>query len=187
MRSSAHIPVWIRPCGHADPPILSDLPLRESIVSPVESAMPVGEICNRDVVVTRREDTILAAAKLMRQHHVGDVVVVDERGSVRVPVGIVTDRDLVIEIMATELDQKVMTVGDIMIEELVTIKESLGVFEAIQYMRAEAIRRLPVVDEQGALAGILTLDDLLQLLSEELAAIARLITSQQQKESGGRR
>lgn len=149
--------------------------------------MPVGEICNRDVIIVRREDTILAAAKLMRQHHVGDVVVVDERSGSRLPAGIVTDRDLVVEIMATELDQKVITVGDITIEELVTVKESLGVFEAIQYMRAKAVRRLPVVDEQGALVGILTLDDLLQLLSEELAAIARLITSQQQKETQERR
>jgi len=149
--------------------------------------MPVGEICNRDVIVVRREDTILAAAKLMRQHHVGDVVVVDERSGSRLPVGIVTDRDLVIEIMATELDQKVITVGDITIEELVTVKESLGVFEAIQYMRAKAVRRLPVVDEGGGLVGILTLDDLLQLLSEELAAIARVITSQQQKEARERR
>jgi len=148
--------------------------------------MPVGEICNRDVIIVRREDTILAAAKLMRQNHVGDVVVVDEKDGSRLPVGIVTDRDLVVEIMATELDQKVITAGDIMIEELVTVKENLGVFEAIQYMRAKAIRRLPVVDERGALVGILTLDDLLQLLSEELVAIARLITSQQQKEAGAR-
>jgi len=149
--------------------------------------MPVGEICNRDVIIVRREDTILTAAKLMRQNHVGDVVVVDEKDGSRLPVGIVTDRDLVVEIMATELDQKVITAGDIMIEELVTVKENLGVFEAIQYMRAKAIRRLPVVDERGALVGILTLDDLLQLLSEELVAIARLITSQQQKEAGARR
>ena len=148
--------------------------------------MPVGEICNRDVIIVRREDTILAAAKLMRQNHMGDVVVVDEKDGSRLPVGIVTDRDLVVEIMATELDQKVITAGDIMIEELVTVKENLGVFEAIQYMRANAIRRLPVVDERGALVGILTLDDLLQLLSEELVAIARLITSQQQKEAGAR-
>ncbi|HVW65395.1 MAG TPA: CBS domain-containing protein [Nitrosospira sp.] len=149
--------------------------------------MPVGEICNRDVIILRREDTILAAAKLMRQHHVGDVVVVDDSGGFRRPVGIITDRDVVIEIMATELDQKVITVGDIMIGELVTVKESLGVFEAIQYMRAKAVRRLPVVDERGMLVGILTLDDLLQLLSEELAAIARLIAHQQQKETQDRR
>jgi CBS domain-containing protein len=149
--------------------------------------MPIGEICNRDVIIVRREDTIFTAAKLMRQNHVGDVVVVDEQDGSRLPVGIVTDRDLVVEIMATELDQKVITAGDIMIEELVTVKENLGVFEAVQYMRAKAIRRLPVVDDRGALVGILTLDDLLQLLSEELVAIARLITSQQQKETRDRR
>jgi CBS domain-containing protein len=149
--------------------------------------MPVGELCNRDVVILRREDTILAAAKLMRQHHVGDVVVVDDSSGFRRPVGIITDRDVVIEIMATELDQKVITVGDIMTGGLVTVKESLGVFEAIQYMRTKAVRRLPVVDEQGALVGILTLDDLLQLLSEELVAIARLIAHQQQKETQDRR
>lgn len=149
--------------------------------------MPVGELCNRDVVILRREDTILAAAKLMRQHHVGDVVVADDSGGFRRPIGIITDRDVVIEIMATELDQRVITVGDIMTGGLVTVKESLGVFEAIQYMRTKAVRRLPVVDEQGALVGILTLDDLLQLLSEELAAIARLIAHQQQKETQDRR
>lgn len=149
--------------------------------------MPVGELCNRDVVILRREDTILVAAKLMRQHHVGDVVVADDSGGFRRPIGIITDRDVVIEIMATELDQRVITVGDIMTGGLVTVKESLGVFEAIQYMRTKAVRRLPVVDEQGALVGILTLDDLLQLLSEELAAIARLIAHQQQKETQDRR
>ena len=75
--------------------------------------MAVAEICNRGVIILQRDDTILEAAKLMRQHHVGDVVVVEERGGVRVPVGIVTDRDLVVEIMAPELDHMVITVGDI--------------------------------------------------------------------------
>ncbi len=145
--------------------------------------MPVAEICNRDVVILKRDDTILEAAKLMRQHHVGDVLVVEERGGIRIPVGIVTDRDLVVEIMAPELDQKVITVGDIMIRELVTVKESVGVFEAIQYMRGKTVRRLPIVDENGGLVGILTLDDLLELLSEELFAIAKLVKYQRQKET----
>ena len=56
--------------------------------------MPIGEICNRDVVVVQRNESALEAAKLMRHHHVGDVVVVEERGGLRVPVGLVTDRDL---------------------------------------------------------------------------------------------
>lgn len=145
--------------------------------------MPIGEICNRDVIILQRDATILEAAKLMRQHHVGDVLVVEERDGVRVPVGIVTDRDLVVEIMATELDQTVITVGDIMVQELVTVKESTGVFETIQYMRSKAVRRLPIVDENDALAGILALDDLLELLSEELLAIVKLVRVQRQKET----
>ena len=149
--------------------------------------MPVGEICNRDVIIVKREDTILEAARLMRQHHVGDVVVVEEREGLRIPVGIVTDRDLVIEIMATELDPNVITAGDIMEPELVTVKESVGVFEAVQYMRSKTVRRLPIVDESGALVGILTLDDLLELLSEELLAVARLVSYQRQKETRHRR
>ncbi|HEY6044785.1 MAG TPA: CBS domain-containing protein [Nitrosospira sp.] len=145
--------------------------------------MPIGEICNRDVVIVKSSDTIQEAAKLMRQHHVGDVVVIEERGGVRVPAGIVTDRDLVVEILATELDPGVITVGDIMERELVTVKESTGIFEAIQYMRSKAVRRLPIVDESGALLGILSLDDLLELLSEELLGIAKLVKHQQRKEA----
>lgn len=145
--------------------------------------MPIGEFCNRDTVIANRNDTVGEAAKLMRQHHVGDVIVVEERDGMRVPVGIVTDRDLVVEIMATELDPAVITVGDIMEPELVTVKESVGVFEAIQYMRSKTVRRLPVVDENGGLVGILTLDDLLELLSEELLAVSRLVSYQRQREA----
>ncbi|RFC36217.1 MAG: CBS domain-containing protein [Candidatus Nitrotoga sp. LAW] len=149
--------------------------------------MPIGEICNREVVVAWRNDTALEASRLMRQHHVGNVLVVDDHNGVQVPVGIVTDRDLIMEIMAPELDGATITVGDIMSRELVTVKESTGVFEAIQYMRQKAVRRLPIVDESGGLVGILTLDDLLELLSEEFHEIAKLVRNEQQKESRSRR
>lgn len=149
--------------------------------------MPVGEICNREVVIVHREDTVLDAAKLMRQHHVGDVLVIEKHNGVRVPVGIVTDRDLVVEILAPELDGNAITVGDIMVPGLATVKEGTGVFEAIQYMRAKGVRRLPVVSENGGLAGIITLDDLLELLSEELLALAKLVKQEQKKEAGSRR
>jgi len=134
--------------------------------------MPISEICNREVIVVQRSNTILEAAQLMRQHHVGDVVVVEEQGGVRVPVGIVTDRDLVVEIMALEL---------------ATVKENAGVSETIEYMRAKGVRRLPVVDNSGGLVGILTLDDLLELLTEELLALAKLVRHEQKKETISRR
>ena len=149
--------------------------------------MPISTICNREVVVMQRNETVLEAARLMRQHHVGDVLVVEDRGGVRVPVGIVTDRDLVVEIMAPELDQMAITVGDIMAPELATVKENTGVFEAIQYMRVKGVRRLPVVNHNAGLIGILTLDDLLELLAEELLALAKLVTHEQKKETISRR
>ena len=149
--------------------------------------MPVSEICNREVVIARRTETVLDAAKLMRQHHVGDVLVIEDRDGIRVPVGIVTDRDLVIEIMAAGLDANAITVGDIMLSELVSVKEGTGVYEAIQYMRANGVRRLPVVDGKGGLIGIITLDDLLELLSEELLALSRLVRKEQKVEAGSRR
>ena len=149
--------------------------------------MPISEICNREVIIVQRSDIIFEAAKLMRKHHVGDVVVVEDRSGARVPVGIVTDRDLVVEIMAPAIDQMLITVGDIMAPELARINEDAGVFEAIQYMRAKGVRRLPVVDGSGGLVGILTLDDLLELLAEELLDIARLVKYGQKKEMMGRR
>ncbi|HVC49196.1 MAG TPA: CBS domain-containing protein [Burkholderiales bacterium] len=149
--------------------------------------MPVSEICNREVIIMQPGQTVFDAACLMRQQHVGDVLVVEEREGTRVPVGIVTDRDLVIEIMAPNLDPKVITVGDIMVPELATVKENTGLFETIEYMRVKGVRRLPVVDENNELVGIITLDDLLELLAEELATLAKLIQHERKKEVLSRR
>ncbi|SFM34055.1 CBS domain-containing protein [Nitrosomonas nitrosa] len=149
--------------------------------------MSIGEICNREVVVVQPEDTVLQAAKLMRQHHVGSVLVVDQHNGKPVPVGIVTDRDLVVEVMATELDPETITVSDIMVPDFAMVKEETGVFETIQYMRNKSVRRLPVVDKEGRLIGIIALDDLLTLLSEELNALAKLVAREQKKETNTRR
>ena len=94
--------------------------------------MSVGEICNREVIIVHRDETVQEAAKLMRQHHVGDVVVVENRNGVSAPVGIVTDRDVVVKIVATELDQATMTVGDIMAQELLS-KELLDLSKLTSY------------------------------------------------------
>lgn len=148
--------------------------------------MAIGEVCNREVIVARIEDSVLEAARLMRQYHVGNVVVIEERGDVRVPVGIVTDRDVVVEVVAPGLDPATITVGDIMVSRLATVKESAGVFDTIRYMREKGVRRVPVVKDDGSLAGIVTLDDLLALLAEELDAFAKLMKREQERESAAR-
>jgi len=149
--------------------------------------MAIGEICNREVVFVQRETTVLEASRLMRQYHVGDLVVIDESAGKRVPVGIVTDRDIVLEIVCMELDASVLTVGDIMGLELATVRESEGVFETMRYMRSKGVRRVPVVDAHGGLVGIVTLDDLLEILAEEMNELARLVSTERKRESQTRR
>ncbi|GBG13343.1 inosine-5-monophosphate dehydrogenase [Novimethylophilus kurashikiensis] len=150
--------------------------------------MPIGDICNRDVITVHVEDTVLQAAKVMRQRHVGDVVVMDQRDGRTVPVGIITDRDVVVELVAPELDPSAITVGDIMVPELAKVKEGAGVFETIQTMCDKGVRRLPVVtDDEQELAGIVTLDDIMMLLAEEFGALTRLVTCERNNEASLRR
>jgi CBS domain-containing protein len=148
--------------------------------------MPIGEICNREVVFARRNNTIKEAASLMRQHHVGDLVVVDE-GSVRKPVGIITDRDIVVSLVALGLDADTLTVGEVMGQDLSTAPEQQGIFESIEQMRARGIRRLPVVGKQGELIGIVAVDDLIGLLAEEMGDLAKIIAREQTREVKTRR
>lgn len=144
--------------------------------------MKVGEICNREVVVVDREAAILEAAQLMRRHHVGDVVVTEERGSSRVPVGILTDRDIVVELLAEQVPLEAVAVGDAMSSELLTVGEEEEVMDAIQRMRGHGVRRAPVVGHDGALAGILAVDDLIDLIAEQLSDLVKLIGNEQQRE-----
>ena len=142
----------------------------------------MGEICNREVVVAERTTTIVEAARLMRRYHVGDLVVVDEVQGRRVPVGMVTDRDLVVEVIAREQPFASCTVSAVMSATVVCVPETAGVIEAIQLMRSHGVRRVPVVDAGGALVGILAADDLLDLLAEELSALARIAPRGQERE-----
>lgn len=149
--------------------------------------MAVGELCNRDVVVAEKSLSVVDAARLMRQHHVGDLVVVEERAGARHPVGIVTDRDIVVEVVAAAVDPDSLVVGDIMGPDVASVRETEGVFEALRYMRTKGVRRLPIVDREGALIGILTLDDLLGLLAEEMTELAKLVTHERQREAAVRK
>lgn len=148
--------------------------------------MPIGELCNREVVITEKSMVVTEAARLMRTHHVGDLVVVETREGRRVPVGIVTDRDIVVEVVAAGVNPEALKVGDIMGQEVATVRESEGMFEALRYMRDRGVRRMPVVDAEGALVGILTLDDLLELLAEEMMELAKLVSHERKREMATR-
>ena len=143
--------------------------------------MTIGDICRREVVFVNRDVTIHAACRLMRHYQVGSLVVVDEVNEAdgkRVPVGIVTDRDIVVEVDAMDLDAKVMTAGDIMSPNLVTALESLSLTDTIELMRTRGIRCMPVVDEDNRLVGIVTMDDLLAVLARALSGIAGVVSGE---------
>lgn len=149
--------------------------------------MAIGEICNREVVIAERTMDVPEAARLMRQYHVGTLVVVEDMEGRRKPVGIVTDRDIAIEVVAVGVDPNGLTVGDIMGGDLVTVDEAQGIFETIRYMRSRGVRRVPVVDNGGWLVGIVTLDDLLELIAEELNEMTKLISRGRQLEVAARK
>lgn len=144
--------------------------------------MSVGKVCSRIVTVVRREESVMAAARLMREQHVGNVVVVEPEGEANRPVGILTDRDIVVELVAKELDLNVVTVGDAMGFELFTLREDMDLLEAMGEMRSHAVRRAPVVNDRGMLVGIISIDDVLGVLAELLKELSCLVNKEQRRE-----
>lgn len=148
--------------------------------------MSVGQLCNRDVVVTGPETSAADAARLMREFHVGDLVVVDERSDERRPIGLITDRDLVIEVMAQAVDPESVTVKELMTRALETIDEDADFWDALSHMRACGVRRIPVVNARGGLEGIFTFDDALSLLAEALVDLGKIVPRQIAREERDR-
>ena len=149
--------------------------------------MAIGEICSRDVVFIKRDATVKAAARLMREFHIGSVVVADGPDGKRIPAGIVTDRDITVAVVALGLDPEVIQIGDIMATELIAVPERSGIAEAVELMRLKGIRRVVVTDSGGYLVGIVSADDVLSLLAEEISALALMAGREQKREAGLRK
>lgn len=148
--------------------------------------MYIGEICTRNVVICATDTSIVEAARLMRQNHVGDLVIVEDRNGKRIPTGVVTDRDIVVEVVALDAPLESLKIGDIKGRELITVRESDDMLDVLELMQRHGIRRVPVVDTYGALVGIVTLDDLLEILAEELGTMVKLISRARTKEAKNR-
>jgi CBS domain-containing protein len=144
--------------------------------------MPITEFSRHDVAIVERNSTVIEAARKMRERHVGDVVVCDNDDGVRKPVGILTDRDIVVGLVALEIPTEMTRVEDVMTPTLVTVNEKAGIYETIHLMETYGVRRLPVVNEQGGLVGIVSSVDLLELLGQEIMALSKLSSRQKMKE-----
>jgi CBS domain-containing protein len=149
--------------------------------------MSIGDVCNRNVIFASRDATAAAAAKLMREHHIGDVVVVDRADADRMPIGIVTDRDIVVEVVALGVDPADVTLGDLMSwGELATVQETDSYADTLRLMHDKAVRRMPVINAAGVLVGIISIDDMLPKFVVELSELAEVAALGRQRERQSR-
>jgi len=144
--------------------------------------MRAGELCVRDVVTAGPDEPVVDVARRMAALEVGDVIVVEARaGKLPRPIGIVTDRDLVVRVLAhPERAPATTTLAEIMQPDPVTCAEDEDLGRVIETMRAHVIRRIPVVDRDGGLQGVISIDDVIGLMRDELETVTRLLDAQGQ-------
>jgi CBS domain-containing protein len=137
--------------------------------------MSLGNLCRKDVVTVKSGTSIREVAKLMEEKNIGSVVI-DGEGE---KFGIITDRDILLRVLSKNLDPNTAPVDDIMTwKNVLILREDMGLFEALEQVKKSAVRRFPVLNADGNLVGIITLDDIITILSKELADVARIIENE---------
>ena len=140
--------------------------------------LTAGEICNRIVTITYPSMALNEAARLMRERHVGCLVAVEEVSARQsVVVGVLTDRDIAIGVVAADRDPHGMRVGDLMTKDVVKVREEDSLLDVLAAMRRKGVRRVPVTGPQDVLVGILALDDILAVLSLQMQAVAQAVSA----------
>lgn len=149
--------------------------------------MKLQNIGTKHVVTVLQDTPIEEAARLMRDNHVGDVVVIEMRSGKKIPVGILTDRDVVVATVALGCPTKVLTAGDVMTPKLATIHEHESLVELIALMKKRGVKRVPITSVEQELVGVVTADDVIALLAKELVAISEVSKREQEIETERRR
>lgn len=144
--------------------------------------MRIADVCTHRVVSTQATVSVRDAAEAMRQHHVGALVVVEKPNGERIPVGIVTDRDIVVAVVATGGNPDKLTLGQIMSKPVATCTEAEGLFAAILTMREHGVRRLPVLNAKGGLAGMVAADDIYSALGTHMADLGQALAREETRE-----
>ena len=137
--------------------------------------MTAGEYCNREVIIVEPTISVTEAAALMRRHHVGDLVVVEKEGEEARPDGIITDRDIVIEVVAQKIDPDSLTVKDIMSTDPVRVAETVSLLDTLELMKQRGVRRVLVIADSGGLQGLLSADDAIELIAEQINDLTQLV------------
>lgn len=146
------------------------------------SSLKIRDVAVHEPITARPSESIGTCARRMHDEHVGCLVVVEDSDGAVFPVGMLTDRDIAIEVVAFGLDPAAMTAGDVMSERPAVVEEDDDLLDALAHMRERGVRRLPVVRPDGALAGMLALDNLLEALGEEIDGVLGVMRAQRTKE-----
>jgi CBS domain-containing protein len=144
--------------------------------------MDIGRICNREVRTVSRSEPLARAAREMCEQHVGMLVVTEEHAGNRIPVGVLTDRDIVRAQLHRAADLNCLSVDEAMSSDLLVVGENASLAHAIARMRESGVRRAPVVNARGALVGVVSIDDLLGLIAQELSGLSQLVAAQPARE-----
>jgi CBS domain-containing protein len=144
--------------------------------------MNVDLVFNPNVATVGARTDVADAAKLMRDQHVGDLIVTEPRGGQTVPIGILTDRDIAVGVIAKRVAPDSVTVGDVMTRNVLTVREDASLEFALREMRRHGVRRAPVVRANGGLVGVIAVDDMIQHLAVQLGRLADLIRLEQDAE-----
>lgn len=144
--------------------------------------MRIGDFVQTVTVTVEPTASIQAAAQQMREHHVGDVVVATKIGGKKTPIGILTDRDIVVELLAAGVELDTVRVVDVMSNQLIKANVNLDVDEAIELMQRHGIRRLPLVNDEGVLVSVVSVDDLLGLSARRIANLYALALHEREHE-----
>jgi CBS domain-containing protein len=145
-------------------------------------SLTIKDVAVHEPVTARVDESIGTCARRMHDEHVGCLVVVERSDGSEFPVGMLTDRDIAIEVVAFGLDPATLTAGDVMTEKPATVEEDDDLLGALAHMRERGVRRLPVVRPDGALTGMLALDNLLEALGEEIDGVVGVMRAQRTRE-----
>ena len=146
--------------------------------------MCVGDICRTEVVTIAPDAGLCEAARLMREQHVGMLVVVEPVAghADRVVQGVLTDRDIVITVVGRDAEPKDLRVMDVMTRHPLLVAQGSSVAAVLRLMRTDGVRRVPVVGARNELIGVLSIDDVLDVIADQLAAISGAIRGEQTNE-----
>jgi len=140
--------------------------------------MFIEEYCTRQVITVSKAASVEEAGRLMRSHHVGDLIVTEDE---RV-VGILTDRDIVVKVIVHNIEPNRLTVGDIMNKDVLILPYKCNILTCLRKMREKGVRRVPLVNDANRLIGIISTDDIVRCLSEQLQELSELIKQEQYRE-----